>query len=419
MVTKPSNVSKGSAPKPVTPNKPVKAPAPRPPQRTPGPRPAPNRPPDAARPSYQRPSTVRPIIDDRETPKVRWEPAAKAFRRGLGLAVLFDMSNVEGDQTLGALSPAWSNPLAEALVWPPEFFEPITKGNVIVGAVVRPVDVPIVAPFPIEVPDDAPYIDPLPMRSPRPKARPYPAAPPVERPAVKPVPVYEPHRPVSPRREKTQYETTIVIERDLGPKEGIRIRARQAFKYQIYARTMRRIDAKGVYLRLMQMVTLTFGTLTEVQDFVDALAVNIVDAQGRPVIHLGRDKYLDIVKPAKGSIADALVVSSLGYYEAFDGLLEGRYSLDLGGFAFDYVAMQAGDWEAALPSKAYAKVAKALGLDMRLGVETMMNMHRRLAGLSRMERESYVWELRKAYRAQFAGRVYWSKRGLSSRAAAW
>ena len=406
--------SSPKAPPQRTPPRTVGLPAkPRPPQRPSQPRPV-QRPP--VRGSVRGP--VRPYtqIDQRENPRVRFVPAAKAIGRGGAAAVFMDMSNVASDQTLGAVSPRAFNPkVGVSPDWGPEMLEPVSKGRAIVGGIIRPVDVPVLPPMPIEIPDAAPDFDPVtPVARPLPMPRPRPDASPVEVPHVPAVDRFTGIRTFPPARPKTQYETTIVIERVPGDKPGIKVRARTRFKYQIYQNTRRKYDAKGVYLRLQQLVTATFGTLTELQDFIEAVAVNIVDAEGRPVIFTRKGEFLDRSEAFTNPLARGAAVNFLGYYEAFDGLIDGRYSLDLGGFAFDYTMMQAGDVEAALPGRAMQKAAKALGIDQVMGVDAMLSMHRRLAGLPRQQRESYVWELRTAYRSAFAQRVFWSKRGLRS-----
>ena len=276
-----------------------------------------------------------------------------------------------------------------------------------VGLALHPVDWPVIAPVPIEYPDDLPFVQPVPM--PRPMPRP-------ERLPIEPVPGV---RPSAPGRPKPQAEVTIVIEVVPGMRPSsepsVRVRAVQRFKYQIYASQRRKMDAKGVYLRLQEMITVTFGTLTEVQDFVEAAAWNIVDAKGRPVMTLHRGEALDATEAIENGLVRGVVVNFRQYAAAFAGLVDGRYSLDLGGFAFDYAMSQAGDMEAALMSRKMERMARALGLDSMMGIEGMLGMHRRLAGMSRQERASYVREIQKQWDATFARRVYWSRAGLSSR----
>ena len=161
------------------------------------------------------------------------------------------------------------------------------------------------------------------------------------------------------------------------------------------------------------MITLTFGTLTEVQDFVEAAAWNIVDSDGRPAMAQFKGSALDATEDIENGIVRGVVVNMRQYYAVFDGLLDGRYSLDVGGFVFDYAMSQLGDGEAAWRSKGMERMARALGLDTMMGVEAMLGMQRRLHGLSRQERASYVRELSRLYRSSFRGRVSWSRsRGL-------
>jgi len=384
---------------------------PRPPQRTPQPRP----PQRAPVPWYARkPTKLTPQIDDRENPRVRFLPAARAIGKGAAAAALFDMSNVADDQTLGAVSPVAFNRTISP-VWGPDMIEPIYKSRAIVGGIIMPVDVPVLPPMPIEVPDEAPVFDPsIPVARPWPKPRPRPEESPIEVPNVPAVDLFTGARSFPPARPKDHYETTVVVERSPDGGPGIRVRAHTRFKYRIYQNTRRKYDAKGIYLRLQGIITATFGTITELQDFIEAVAVNVVDAQGRPVIFTHKGEFLDASEGIVNPFARGATVNFLGYYEAFSGLMDGRYSLDLGGFAFDYTMMQAGDVEAALPGKAWQKAARALGIDQVMGVEGMMSMWRRIHGLPRVQRESYVWELRQAYRSAFAQRVYWSRGGIRS-----
>ena len=376
---------------------------PRQPPRNPGPRPV-MRPSSDNRPEKPR---ARPKIDKRQNPGVGWS-IGRWFRRSplaIGLAALLE-NRAESDDGIGRLSPAFVNNVASP-EWPVEIAEPIEKRGQLVGLVLHPVDWPVIAPVPIEYPDDLPFVQPVPM--PRPMPRP-------ERLPIEPVPGV---RPSAPGRPKPQAEVTIVIEVVPGMRPSsepsVRVRAVQRFKYQIYASQRRKMDAKGVYLRLQEMITVTFGTLTEVQDFVEAAAWNIVDAKGRPVMTLNRGDALDATEGIENGLVRGVVVNFRQYAAAFAGLVDGRYSLDLGGFAFDYAMSQASDMEAAFMSRKVERMARALGLDSMMGVEGMLGMHRRLAGMSRQERASYVREIQKQWDATFARRVYWSRAGLSSR----
>ena len=351
---------------------------------------------------------ARPKIDKRDNPGAGWS-VGKWFRRSplaVGLAALFE-SKAEPDQGISRLSPAYVNNLL-APEWGPEIAEPVEKRGRLVGLVLHPVDVPVIAPVPIEYPDLLPEWQPMPL--PRPRPRPLPM------PAVELLPGV---RPSSPARPKPQSEVTIVIEVLPSPvgrdRPSVRVRAVQRFKYQIYASQRRKMDAKGVYLRLQEMVTVTFGTLTEVQDFVEAAAWNIVDAKGRPVMTVHRGEALDATEAIENGLVRGVVVNFRQYAAAFAGLVDGRYSLDLGGFAFDYAMSQASDMEAAFMSRRVERMARALGLDSMMGIEGMLGMHRRLAGMSSQERAGYVREIQKQWDATFARRVYWSRAGLSSR----
>lgn len=362
------------------------------------------------RPDLRR-TRAQPFIDKRSKPSDGWA-IGKWFRRSplaAGLAAYFDMSNVASDMTLDALPPSVRNNLA-APDWPEEAASPVYKRGKLVGLDLAPVEIPVIAPMPIFWPDVIPDYDPT---APLPVRRPDPAPRPLGKPEPKAATV---NRPLG--RPKTQSEITIVIERVPGrfdaPQPAIRVRAVQRFKYQIFANQVRRVDVKGVYLRIQQLVTLTFGTLTEVQDFVEAAAWNVVDRNGVPVMgrHIGL--ALDDTEGMSNKLR-GLTVNMAAYYAAFDGLMRGDYSLDLGGFVFDYTMAQMADNEIAFQSRKLERVARRLGLDSVMGVDGMLGMHRRLAGMPRQERMSYVREIQKQWSSTFKGRVYWSRGGLSSR----
>lgn len=348
---------------------------------------------------------ANPWIDKRSTPSDGWA-IGKWFRRSpaaAGLAAYFDMSNVAGDQTFGQLSPAAINNLA-APEWPPELAEPVTRKGKLVGMIIHPVDYPVIGPVPIELPmpDLNPVLDPIPI------GRPQPAPRPVSLPRPRPRSVLA-GPPAS--RPKTQSEITLVIERvpSSSGQPAIRVRSVQRFKYQIYASRPRRIDGKGIYLRLQQFITATFGTVTELQDFVEAAAWNIVDAKGRPVMTQLRGNALDRSENIENAFTRGALVNFSMYASAFDGLIDGRYSLDLGGFAFDYAMSQASDVEAAWRSKTLETWGRSLGLDTLQGVDAMMSMHRRISGMPKAERESLVRTIHQRFRSSFARRVYWSR----------
>lgn len=347
----------------------------------------------------------------RKNPSDGWA-IGRWFRRsplGIGLAALFDDSKIEGDQTLARVSPAFFNNLA-APEWPASAAEPVFMKGKIVGMDLHPVDLPVIGPVPVHYPEV--WEDPLPVVQPVPWKRPLPR-PVLPEPAPRKAPA---SRPASPL--KTQSEITLVVERVWSPdgEPVIRVRAVQKFKYQIYARTARRLDAKGVYLRLESLITATFGTLTEVQDFVEAAAWNIVGANGEPVMGRLTGLGLDATEGVKNATIRGAVVNFRAYSEAFAGLISGKYSIDLGGFAYDYSMSQFADMEVAKWSKAQERMARALGLDSVIGVEAMLGMHRRLSGMPRQERLSYVREISKKWRSTFADRVYWARSGLRSRA---
>ena len=284
-------------------------PKPRPPQRPSQPRPVQRSP---VRGSVRAP--VRPYtqIDQRENPKVRFVPAAKAIGRAalppsLWTCPTWHPTRPSGLCRLGLSTRRSGYHLIGAL----RCSEPVSKGRAIVGGIIRPVDVPVLPPMPIEIPDAAPDFDPVvPVARPWPMPRPRPDASPIEVPYVPAVDRFTGIRTFPPARPKTQYETTIVIERVPGDKPGIKVRARTRFKYQIYQNTRRKYDAKGVYLRLQQLVTATFGTLTELQDFIEAVAVNIVDAEGRPVIFTRKGEFLDRSEAFTNPLLGVLLLTS-------------------------------------------------------------------------------------------------------------
>lgn len=401
------------------------------PGRTPVANPRPTSPPRTPRPAPPRPAPVRePVrsqrtaptrIDKRESPTSGWS-IGSWWRRSpvaLAAAVFFDGSKTTRDQGIGNLSPAFVNNTV-APDWPAQAAEPVMRKGKLVGMVIHPVDVPVIAPVPVHIPDVVPNWQPAPSPRPRvhPRARPTPA--PIELPDPRQRIDYRTGvRPRPSQRPKTQAEVTIVVERVGGPSRNpssppsIRVRAVRRFKYQIYANS-RRIDAKGVYLRLQGFITATFGTLTEVQDFIEAAAWNIVDKRGVPAMLKARGAALDATEGIENGIVRGALVNFRSYAEAFDGLMDGRYQLDLGGFAFDYAMAQAGDREVAMQSKFMQKMAKNLGLDTVMGVDGMLGMQRRLHGQSRNERMSYVREIHKEWESSFKGRVYWSRQGIRS-----
>lgn len=383
------------------------------PPRTP--RPAPVRPKPMREPARST-RAAAPRIDKRDAPPSSWA-VGSWWRRSplaLAMAVLFDGSRTASSQGLDQLSPAAINRLA-APEWPVGAAEPVLRKGKLVGMVLHPVDYPVIAPIPVDLPDLVPDWQPMP--SPRPRFRPTKA--PVEMPQPdRLVDVRTGARPLPPRRPKPQAEVTIVVERVGGPSNSksrepsIRVRAVQRFKYQIYASTRRRGDAKGVYLRLQGIITATFGTLTEVQDFVEAAAWNIVDARGVPAMLNARGAALDATEGIENNLVRGAVVNFRQYSEVFDGLLDGRYQLDLGGFAFDYAMAQAGDREVATQGKVLERMGRTLGLDSVMGVEGMLGMGRRLHDQPRGEGLSYVREIHSKWEHQFKGRVFWSRQGL-------
>lgn len=354
--------------------------------------------------SRLRGTRAQPHIDKRYAPPESWS-IGKWFRRSplaVGLAAYFDMSNVAPDQTLAQLSPAALNDLA-APDWPEFAAEPVMKRGALVGVDLHPVEIPVIGPMPIFIPDLYPEFDPtVPL--------------PVPRPQIEVANPFAPLPPQAPARPKSQAEITIVIQQVGGTKSDpvIRVRAVQRFKYQIYQNQVRRVDAKGVYLRIQQLFTATFGTLTEIQDFVEAAAWNVLDSKGRPVMMMINGQMLDKTEGIDHAFTRGIVVNFRSYSEAFAGLIDGRYTLDLGGFAFDYTMAQWADREIAFQGKALERFSRRLGLDSVMGVEAMMGMHRRIHGMPRQERMSYVREIQKQWRSTFAGRLYWSRSGLRS-----
>jgi len=250
-------------------------------------------------------------------------------------------------------------------------------------------------------PDAAPGFQPAPARVPDPA--PLPAVNPLS--GVRPTP-----------RNRPELELTIKILPGRitldEPTPTVRLQVRLKPKHQLYAVTRRKIDAKGVYLQLMGLVTATFGTLTEVQDFVEALAWNATDRFGRPAMLVERPAAFKGEQMKPGDWKGGLMVSMRQYVGVFNGLASGKYSLDLGGFAFDYAMMQAGDIEAALPGKARQMMSNFLGSSQVAGIEATINQFRRMSG---EERENYLDGLSisriiaRRYRSAFTGRATWHR----------
>lgn len=174
----------------------------------------------------------------------------------------------------------------------------------------------------------------------------------------------------------------------------------------------RRVDTKGsvVYFALLRGITATYGAASEVQDLFDALAWNVKDFSGRSAMLLERKAAFQGKKMDKGDTLGALGVKAGQYVGVLNGVLDGRYQIDLGGFAFDYAVGQMGDIEHALSAKAMQRGANALGYNRPVGVEAFINPVKRKENVRQQTFSAY---LRKEYASAWHDRFYWSRRALA------
>lgn len=380
------------------------------PRITPGPKRPPNRGPKPRPRPRPRPA---PRVDRRGPPPAS-RGIGKLFRSGplAALYAYFDM-NPAPDQGLGVLSPRAFNDIENPLMFPRDGYEVEEPRPRRAGVVLKPYDWPMLAPPPIELPDELPYWEtPLPRvrrgpeRDPSPDRNPVPLSPPVAPPLARPR--IDPKTGVRQFPRSDQFmETSIGIQsRDDGT---VRLQVRSSPRTSRYQRTPRKRDAKSIYMRLQHMITLTFGTATEVQDFVEAFVWNAFDATGKPAMLRERNYALDAVQPDQGDILAAMQVNYLQYLAVMHGIGTGKYHVDVGGFLFDYAVAQASDMEAALISKANERMARGLGLDSVIGLQAMSSMHRRLHDMPKEERISYVRSISERFRELAASRLRWSR----------
>ena len=380
------------------------------PRTTPGPKRPPNRGPKPRPRPRPRPA---PRVDRRGKPPAT-RGIGKLFRSGplAALYAYFDM-NPAPDQGLGVLSPRAFNDIDNPLMFPRDGYQVEDPRPRRAGVVLKPMDYPLFAPPVIPVPDELPYWDtPLPGVRRGPERDPIPETDPVRRPLPNAPPLTRPQ--IDPKTGVRQFprsdrymETSIGLEPTADG--GVRVQIRSSPRSASYARTPRRKDAKGIYMRLHHLMDITIGTATEVQDFVEAFVWNAFDAQNRPAMLVERGPALDRIDPEKGDIWAAMRVNFMQYVAVMRGIADGKYSVDLGGFLFDYAVSQAGDYEAAMFAKATERHARLLGLDSVIGVQAMLSMHRRLHDMPKAERESYVRSISRSSRELFAGRVRWSR----------
>jgi hypothetical protein len=157
-----------------------------------------------------------------------------------------------------------------------------------------------------------------------------------------------PPKSVNPRRPPALTETGVAIEVEkitatdsmvIDPEIGgtIRVRFRP---YKARASRKRRKDTKAhrAWIKAAhKVVSLTYGTYSEIVDALEALAWNIYVEDSKGVRHLAA--------PREGG----------SLLKTVDGLIDGRYELDMEGFIVDYVTMQAMD---ALQGKFNKQVVK-------------------------------------------------------------
>jgi len=98
-----------------------------------------------------------------------------------------------------------------------------------------------------------------------------------------------------------------------------------------------------------KLVSVTYGTYTEIMDFLEALAQNI---------YVYSDDYLSGEfrgDPRRGYKISAMYLNEGDMIKTFQGLIDGRYDLDLPAFLVDYAVMQTTDF---LQGKVSQKVTK-------------------------------------------------------------
>lgn len=381
------------------------------------------RPPGASRPR-PRPKPLgdqskgpRPIIDERKAPRARWLFRPPTVATAI-VAGLFSDTN-PGDGTISDRQLAQMTDNRPTVAeWPADSAMIEKLDDDAFSVILLPSKTPFAAPLLVPTPERPVLIpngDPMPEYSP---VVPAPAPRPRTRPEYKPggSPVVRPAgQPASPGMGKTHVERTLSVQPVRLPsgKSAVRVKVGTRRKYEMYARTRRKVDIKGVYIELQKLVTVTFGTLTEVQDFVDAVAWNVVDEYGRPAMLLEREAAFQGIRVQKGDYLAAAGVNMRQYNRVFAGLASGKYSLDLGGAAYDLAANEVEDRESALYSKARQRMALALGSTAVTGLDMAASLSSNINRKERQWHGSLSTEVSKSLRPAFAQRVYWHRsRGL-------
>jgi hypothetical protein len=98
-----------------------------------------------------------------------------------------------------------------------------------------------------------------------------------------------------------------------------------------------------------KLVNVTYGTYSEIMDFMEALAQNI---------YVYSDDYVSGEfrgDPKKGYKISAMYINEGDMIKTFQGLIDGRYDLDLPAFLVDYAVMQTTDF---ITGKVSQKVTK-------------------------------------------------------------
>lgn len=219
--------------------------------------------------------------------------------------------------TLPAVDPNFIRPEVTTVEWKNRPGDrPFISTSPKIGTVeygVPDYDVP--PPFPIELPDSHPWFDEPPAHEVPDLVREF---------DFETQPMYDPLSPKTVRRPDSIKETGVSIEISSGVVPTVKIRPQT-----VKGATKRRNDTKAAskWIKLSQLaISLTYGTYTEVMDFVEIL---VWDAY-----------YVD---PKTGKLRYAMFEEDYKIVNVLNGIAEGKYSLDIAATLVDYGVSQAQD----------------------------------------------------------------------------
>ena len=124
------------------------------------------------------------------------------------------------------------------------------------------------------------------------------------------------------------------------------------------------------------------GTMSEVQDLVEAFAWNAHDRYGRNAMALVRREALDASMAGEGhGLYKGWATNWRSYALVAEGIASGRFEVDLGGALQSYAVSQALDAAAGAQGRARQSLANSLGYDSPIGLQALEGLHSGALGI--------------------------------------